>query len=248
MAMAQSSKVPPIPSSAADAISRLGLSCHNLGTHSELTLDVNGSISDGTTTNALKINAYLKKEVVGSNLVTRFDARIFVNEVKVQQIVGDGSRLWQYDVAANSYRNAKYGTGEASSPINLSKALMGLTRGVTNQIAKVLLDCYDPKRQESWQPFQPLAQWKESTFQFEWNVGSQNEMMGYDTTYLVADTPSSEEVTRYGYTKSETVKGVVKTTNFTVDFTTGYIPNDPELGIFELKLPASARPVAIPKD
>ena len=230
-------------SSAEEAYARCGLVTHNISLWDDMTIDLQGTITEGSTSYPININGYITKEVVGSNLVTKFDLRTFADGQKVQQFVGDGSHLWLYDVRTNTYRTVKYGRSEASNPLNLSKAFQGMSRGITPQVARILLDAYDPTRQNTWRPFQPLATW-DSALYFKWGLGALQETFNYDcNTGVDVDDPSDDELTQFSYSKDEVIRGIAKNTSFQVTFTR-ILPNDPDLGLFELKLPASARPVA----
>ena len=64
----------------------------------ELSIVMTGSTTEGSFVENFRIDVHIKREVVGGNLVAKFEALTQENGVLVKRSVGDGTRFWNYDL------------------------------------------------------------------------------------------------------------------------------------------------------
>ncbi len=131
-----------------------------LATHTTVTFEMTGVLIDEGNSRPIFSTITFDTAVIDGQSVTRLELLETIDGLLVSRTVADGTRMWSYDVASNSYKSSNYATEAfAGKERDRLFRLMALrTKDSTTFFERVLNDTYGgraPLVVSNWTPWRP---------------------------------------------------------------------------------------------
>ncbi|HTQ10654.1 MAG TPA: hypothetical protein VMI31_11320, partial [Fimbriimonadaceae bacterium] len=129
-----------------------------LRANNEILAVLSGTDRIGSTTSTLYSNAFFDWDMANPDSFAKAEINDYVNNAHLRRIVGDGTTLWSYDFARNSYTTFRYGAYSGAPPqgfrSNMLQELGSSARGSTVYLARLLKEVFsgDYAQYSDWFP------------------------------------------------------------------------------------------------
>lgn len=130
-----------------------------LATHSKFTVVLLGKETDNKVETGIRIDLAYNYTIVDNRPVAKIELLNIRGDGLVSRVAGDGERVWNYNVAKNSYSSSEYGTGQhiGKERTRLFQVLAKRSDGAQTFISRLMLDTFarDGRTGSRWNPWRP---------------------------------------------------------------------------------------------
>lgn len=222
----------------------------NLGQHSAVTINLNGTASNSAYSVPIRCTAALQIADYNGRPSAYMELITYSNNQMAHRVAGDGYRLWSYDVARKEYSSAAYGTEAGEQLPNARRQMLMLTSRWAPQLAsqpmKVLLDAFAGPDYNTltakWTPYIPTANmtWNGDTMQI---TATSTQRGTNEMTYSFdMDDQGRYHLRSVYYKNSILINNDWNVTEWTATVTPNSVP---EYTIYTFEPPRGSRAVAI---
>jgi hypothetical protein len=215
-----------------------------LAAHSDLTLVLEGTETDGQNQVAIRAMASVNHAVISGRSVPRIEFLRYQGNQLLTRAAADGERFWNYDLAKREYTSAEYGTAAFAGKERDRLYQNVLLRSKDEQtfLAKLLKDTYSGGfgQRSNWQPWRPSADVK---VEGENIVCTSTVPASGRLTYMMKLEPGfGWRLNGAEYLEQSTISGRTRTVQWTVTIFRDQLPQGTS---FLFVPPAGSRGVAV---
>lgn len=215
-----------------------------LATHTDLTLVLDGTETDGQVQTTFRAMASVNHVLLNGRNVPRIEFLKYQGNQLLTRAAADGERFWNYDLIKREYTSADYATAAfiGKERERLFQNVLLRSKDEQTFLAKLLKDTYSAGvgQRSNWQPWRPSAVVK---IEGESIVCTSTVPAPGRLTYIMKNEPGfGWRLNGAEYLEESTISGRLRTIQWTVTIFRGQLPQGTS---FLFVPPTGARAVAV---